>query len=141
MNSQRPTSHAHAQQEAHADPVSLATPRAPERHQEGQPQQSEMPYGCTSKAPSLAQSSRVPGRTFAKEPQPARNDYHGGAAPAAVQFEDEEPRMSPAYVKADDATWEQAYLAKVLQGMKDSEILKLKFFPQGNKALEYEKWL
>ena len=49
--------------------------------------------------------------------------------------------MSPAYIEVDDATWEQAYLARVLQAMKDSEIPKLKFLPQGNKPLEYEKWV
>ena len=44
-------------------------------------------------------------------------------------------------MKADEIFWEQSYLARVLQTMKDSEIPKLRFAPGGNKALEYEKWL
>ena len=86
--------HAHAQQEAHADQVSLATPRLPE----------PLRHGQTSKAPSRIQSSRVPERNFSKEPQPARNNFWGGAPPADVQSNNAEPRMSPAYVQADDAT-------------------------------------
>ena len=86
----------------------------PNRFEEGQPQQTEMPYGHASRAPSRAQSSRVPGR--------AQTEGFGGAAQPSVQFEYGEPKLSVAYVNADATTWEQAYLARVLQSMKDSEI-------------------
>ena len=44
-------------------------------------------------------------------------------------------------MKADEGTWDQTYLAKALQTMKDSEIAKLRFSSTCNKPLEYEKWL
>ena len=106
----------------------------PNRFEEEQPQQTEMPYGHASRVPSRAQSSRVPGRAETES-------FGGAAAQASVQFEYDEPKLSLAYVNVDHQTWEQAYLARVLQSMKDSEIPKLKFLPQNNKALEYEKWL
>merc|ERR1712175_9316 len=45
------------------------------------------------------------------------------------------------YYEADKNIWEQPYLSKVLQQMKDSEIAKLKFTSTSYKSLEYEKWI
>ena len=53
----------------------------------------------------------------------------------------EESKSSPAYDEADKNIWEQAYLSKVLQQMKDSEIAKLRFSSTSYKPLEYEKWI
>ena len=110
FNSQRPTSHAQAQQEAQPTPIAVETPRVPHMGAAGQPQQTGVPYGCTSKAPSFAQSSRVPGRMYGNEQQPTAVAGFGGAAQASVQFGYNEPRLSPAYAKADDATWEHSIL-------------------------------
>ena len=59
---------------------------------------------------------------------------------SAAAFLDE-PRGSPAYSEADKTIWEQSYLSKALQQMKDSEMTKLKFSPTSYKPLEYEKWI
>jgi len=53
----------------------------------------------------------------------ARAKYPGASAPSPV----EEPRLSPAYSEPDKAIWEQSYLSKALQQMKDSEMTMLKF--------------
>ena len=52
-----------------------------------------------------------------------------------------ETQLSPAYQTPEDGIWEQTYLSKALQQMKDSEIAKLKFPLNGSKPLEYEKWV
>ena len=48
---------------------------------------------------------------------------------------------SPAYQKPDEGIWEQSYLSKALQNMKDSEVPKLKLLSTSDKPQEYEKWL
>ena len=53
----------------------------------------------------------------------------------------DETKGSPAYSEADKTIWEQSYVSKVLQQMKDSEMTKLKFSPTSYKPLEYEKWI
>ena len=50
-------------------------------------------------------------------------------------------RSPPGYSDADESIWDQAYLSKALQQMKDSEISKLRFTPTSYKPLEYEKWI
>ena len=50
-------------------------------------------------------------------------------------------QLSLAYQTPDEGIWEQTYLSKALQQMKDSEIAKLKFPPNSSKPLEYEKWV
>ena len=49
--------------------------------------------------------------------------------------------LSPAYQNPEAGIWEQNYLSKALQQMKDSEIAKLRFLPGGNRPFEFEKWL
>ena len=51
-----------------------------------------------------------------------------------------EERLSPAYLKPEEGIWDQSYLSRVLQQMKDSEIQKLRLPPGCNKPLEYERW-
>ena len=53
----------------------------------------------------------------------------------------DETKSSPAYSEADKSIWEQSYLSKALQQMKDSEISKLKFSSASYKPVEYEKWI
>ena len=56
----------------------------------------------------------------------------------------EEPKVappSPAYVVPEDSVWNQSYLAKALQNMKDTDFAKLKFTTSSNKPAEFEKWL
>ena len=48
---------------------------------------------------------------------------------------------SPAYQNPEAGIWEQNYLSKALQQMKDSEIAKLRFVSGGNRPFEFEKWL
>ena len=49
--------------------------------------------------------------------------------------------LSPAYQVPEEGIWNQSYLSKALQQMKDSEVVKLKFPPNSSKPLEYEKWV
>ena len=49
--------------------------------------------------------------------------------------------LSPAYRNPEANIWEQSYLSKALQQMKDSEIAKLRFVSGGNRPFEFEKWL
>ena len=67
--------------------------------------------------------------------------------PKAKSYVNSEPpgvfggtQLSPAYQTPDEGIWEQTYLSKALQQMKDSEIAKLKF-PPNSSTLEYEKWV
>ena len=48
---------------------------------------------------------------------------------------------SPAYQIPEDSVWNQSYLAKALQNMKETDFAKLKFSPGSNKPVEYEKWI
>ena len=48
---------------------------------------------------------------------------------------------SPAYEVPEDSVWNQSYLAKALQNMKETDFAKLKFSAQSNKPFEFEKWL
>ena len=48
---------------------------------------------------------------------------------------------SPAYQVPEDSIWNQSYLAKALQNMKEADFVKLKFSPGTNKPVEYEKWV
>ena len=52
-----------------------------------------------------------------------------------------ETQLSLAYLTPEEGIWEQNYLSKALQQMKDSEIAKLRFPLNGSKPLEYEKWV
>ena len=49
--------------------------------------------------------------------------------------------LSPAYQIPEEGIWNQSYLAKALQSMKDTEIAKLRFTTGCSKPLEYEKWV
>ena len=53
----------------------------------------------------------------------------------------DETKGSPAYSEADKNIWEQSYLSKALQQMKDSEMTKLRFSSTSYRPLEYEKWI
>ena len=53
----------------------------------------------------------------------------------------DETKGWPAYSEADRNIWEQSYLSKGLQQMKDSEMTKLMFSSTSYKFLEYEKWI
>ena len=48
---------------------------------------------------------------------------------------------SPAYQNPEERIWEQSYLSKALQNMKDSEIPKLKLLSTSDRPQECEKWL
>ena len=48
---------------------------------------------------------------------------------------------SPAYQVPEDAVWNQPYLAKALQNMKEQDFAQLKFVPGASKPVEYEKWV
>ena len=41
----------------------------------------------------------------------------------------------------EDSVWNQSYLAKALQNMKETDFAKLKFTSSANKPAEFEKWL
>ena len=64
-------------------------------------------------------------------PQMGPDQYasHKGATP------------SPAYQVPEEGVWNQSYLAKALQNMKETDFAKLKFLPGSNKPVEYEKWV
>ena len=89
---------------------------------------------CQSKAP-FVQSRRPEG-----EPEVARAKDPGVTDPPNVQ-RNPDSRLSPAYMKPDEGIWDQSYLSKALQMMKDSEMAKLRLPATCNKPLEYEKWL
>ena len=68
--------------------------------------------------------------------------------PRAKSHENPEPpgmyraaRRSPAYQTPEEGIWDQSYLSKALQQMRDREVVKLKFPPNSSKPLEYEKWV
>ena len=88
--------------------------------------------GLTSKAPPLR---RQDGNSEA-----VRAKYHGAPEPSPM-YRDLGPRLSPAYSEPDKGIWDQSYLSKALQQMKDSEMTKLKLPPSCYKPLEYEKWI
>jgi len=48
---------------------------------------------------------------------------------------------SPAYQIPEEGFWNQSYLAKALQNMKETDFAKLKFLPGCSKPMEYEKWM
>ena len=74
---------------------------------------------CQSKAPQI-QSRRQDG-----ESEAVGAKFHGAPGPSRL-YRDPIVRLSPAYLKPDEGNWDQPYLSKVLQQMKDSEIAKLK---------------
>ena len=90
--------------------------------------------GTTSKAPQV-QSRRLDG-----ESEAVRTKFHGATEPPDL-YRDQNVRLSPAYLKPDEGIWDQPYLSKALQQMKDSEVAKLRLSPDCNKPLEYEKWI
>ena len=49
--------------------------------------------------------------------------------------------LSPAYQIPEEGIWNQSYLAKALQNMKETDFAKLRFMPGCSKPLEYEKWV
>ena len=69
-----------------------------------------------------------------------RAKFHGAPEPSRL-YRDPTVRLSPAYLKPDEGIWDQSYLSKALQQMKDSEIAKLRLPPSCYKPLEYEKWV
>ena len=79
--------------------------------------------GLLSKAPSQRMQY---GTTEA-----ARAKYPGAPEPSPV-FRDQEQRP-PAYSEPDKGIWDQSYLSKTLQQMKDSEMTKLKLPSKGYK--------
>ena len=91
--------------------------------------------GLRSKAPGL-RSKSPPGLSVGvQEPSAER------ASESLNEEVHQESKSPPAYSNADESIWEQAYLSKALQQMKDSEISKLKFTSTSYKPLEYEKWV
>ena len=88
--------------------------------------------GLTSKAPPL--------RRQAGNSEAARAKYHGAPEPSPM-YRDLGPILSPAYSEPDKGRWDQSYLARVLQQMKDSEMTKLKMPSSCYKPLEYENGL
>ena len=92
------------------------------------------PLGSASKAPQV-QSRRLDG-----ELEVGRAKFHEAIEPP-VMYRDPSFRLSAAYLKPDEGIWDQSYLSKVLQQMKDSEIAKLKLPPSCNKPLGVEKWI
>ena len=89
---------------------------------------------CQSKAPQV-QPRRPDG-----ESEAARAKDPGVTEPSNVH-RDPNVRLSPAYLKPDEGIWDQSYLSRALQQMKDSEIAKLRLPPSCNKPLEYENGL
>ena len=49
--------------------------------------------------------------------------------------------QSPAFLDAEDAVWNQSYLAKALLQIKETDMVKLKFTEGSYKPYEYEKWV
>ena len=74
------------------------------------------------------------------ESEAMRAKSHGATEPPNLYSVPEE-RMSPAYMKPEEGIWDQSYLSRALQQMKDSEIAKLRLPPGCNKPLECEKWI
>ena len=74
-----------------------------------------------------------------KEPHWAK--YHVVSPPLRVCREKNGLALSPAYQNPDEGIWEQNYLSKALQNMKDSEVPKLKLPSTGDRPQEYEKWI
>ena len=74
------------------------------------------------------------------ESEAARAKDPGVTEPSNVQ-RNPDARLSPAYLKPDEGIWDQSYLSKALQMMKDSEMAKLRSPTTCNKSLEYEKCL
>ena len=83
------------------------------------------------------QVSKPSGETQIPKAKPSDNSEPPGIYREVRQ----ETQLSPAYQTPDEGIWEQTYLSKALQQMKDSEIAKLKFPSSGSKPLEYEKWV
>ena len=77
-------------------------------------------------------------------PQPTSNKVVYKAYPQASAEMTASPKPavpSPAYQVPEDAIWNQSYLAKALQNMKDTDFAKLNFVPGASKPVEYEKWV
>ena len=72
--------------------------------------------GATSKA------SYVQVRGLNGEPEVTRTKFHEATEPPGLY---RSATLSPAYLKPDEGIWDQSYLSKALQQMKDSEILEL----------------
>ena len=86
----------------------------------------------------IVMTCRVQVRGLNGEPEVTRTKFHGATEPPGLY---RNARLSPAYLTPDEGIWDQSYLSKALQQMKDSEILKLRFPSNCNKPLEYEKWV
>ena len=74
---------------------------------------------CQSKALQV-QSRRLDG-----ESEVVRTKFHGAIEPSDV-YRDPNVRLSPAYLKPDEGIWDQSYLSKALQMMKDSEVASMR---------------
>ena len=61
--------------------------------------------------------------------------------PARPAAEPKVTSPSPAFMVPEDSVWNQSYLAKALQNMKETDFAKLKFTSSANKPAEFEKWL
>ena len=77
------------------------------------------PHGLQFKAPPI-QTRGVDDNVNA-----SRAKSHG-APDSSFLFRDPDVRLSPAYLKPDEGVWDQTYLSKALQNMKDSEVPKLR---------------
>ena len=77
--------------------------------------------GLRSKAPVL-RSKSPPGLSVGVQESSA-----GVASESVHEGVNQQSRSPPGYSNADESIWDQAYLSKALQQMKDSEIAKLKF--------------
>ena len=68
-------------------------------------------------------------------PVPQKAFPYGKSAPPG------RPAPSPAFEVPEEGIWNQSYLAKSLQNVKESDFIKLKFPAQVPKPVEFEKWL
>ena len=98
-----------------------------------QPEQAQEGY---ERSPGYRRQTTPPQSTSNKVPykaNPQGSSDPSGAPKAAVP--------SPAYQVPEDSIWNQSYLAKALQTMKEADFAQLKFASGANKPVEYEKWV
>ena len=88
------------------------------------------------KPPSSRRQTTSPQPMTSKHPNKASPQV--GPDPLGMQ---KGTTPSPAYQIPEDSVWNQSYLAKALQNMKETDFAKLRFSPGSSKPVEYEKWV
>ena len=107
--------------------------RAPRAQESSRPQPYVSHRGKTP-PPCKAPPVQIGGGASSGDPRPRAKTPEAADRPQVYKA----ATLSPAYHHAEAGIWEQNYLSKALQQMKDSEIAKLRFSSGSNRSYELE---